>query len=649
MSSHKIENNIQRFEKRISNAILSLLAVFLITTILFAIISYQSYLQQKSLKLKDIDSAIGLFQNNLSEKLSIIASSNVFIDFFTSGISTREDLESRFLTELLPLRSSGITGYSLINLATKTSYQSGKTSDQSLAVKLCYLANRLDSENGNCYGVLKLFFSQDKIIKELKHINNSIQPCSSCTNYSLTKSGYFGNFLVDDQSQFDVRVTTKLIYDNTIYYYIFIIFILFGFALFNREKLRTIVKETISNPIDLLVQKIKTQDSLSEIPEALYEINYLSSQIEAGRLQINKINEYEKQAAIGFLAASVAHDIRSPLAVLEITMSSISAAIPNAQLSILSQAIQSVRDIANNLLEQHRSQNYKVNLAIIQENGNIVRPVLLSNLLEVITSQKRLEWQNNPCDIDLRLNTNARSAWVCVAPNDIKRTISNLLNNAYEALLSSRNIYISLDYINNQLLLRIKDTGHGIPQNKIKHVLNGMSLKHPGEGFGLSNAKKYLERIQGSLKLSSSALEGTVVDVKFVPCQKPTWFPDAITTYKDSIIIVLDDDASIHNLWRHRFQTLGIPTLHFVNSQSFFTWHQANEHSHHHIVYLIDYELRNDTCNGLEILSQIYANQYSYLITSHADEIAVQKNCEDLGIWLIPKNLSAEVEITLQS
>jgi hypothetical protein len=151
MSSLKVDYDIQQFEKKISNAIFALLIVAIaITTILFAIISYQNHLQQKEIESKDIESAINLFQYNLSEKISIIASSNMFIDFLTSGNSTRKNLESQFLTELLPLRSSGIIGYSVINTETRANYHSGNTSDHSLTLKLCYLMNKLDSKNGNC-------------------------------------------------------------------------------------------------------------------------------------------------------------------------------------------------------------------------------------------------------------------------------------------------------------------------------------------------------------------------------------------------------------------------------------------------------------------------------------------------------------------
>ncbi|MFZ2314565.1 MAG: HAMP domain-containing sensor histidine kinase [Gammaproteobacteria bacterium] len=514
MNSHKTENNIGQFEKRISNTIIVLgIIALLITTVLFSIISYQGFIQRKSIKSKDIDVAINLFQYNFSEKLSIIASSNVFIDFFTSGVSTRNDLEARFLIEILPLRSSGVVGYSLINSETGTDYQSGQQSEKSLTVNLCYLGNRLDSENGNCYGYLKLFFSKDKIDKELMRINQSIKPCKSCEKYNLTKNGYFGNFLVANQSGFYVNITTDVKAENIVSYYLIVVIMLFSFVLFNRIKLRKIVKGAISNPIELLVQKIKSQELLVENTEALHEINYLSSQIEAGRLKVNKIKEYEKQAAIGHLSASVAHDIRSPLAVIEVIMSMISSSVPREQLSLLNQAVQSVRDIANNLLEKYRHHHQESNA--LNGNASLGHPVLLCSLIEQVISQKRYEWLNITCELTFDFEQEVRFIWINVVPGDTKRMISNLLNNAIEACEKDPRIQIQLNKANNLLELRISDNGLGISSENMEYFMEGGSSKHVGRGMGLSGAKQYMESLGGKLTLTSGVNNGAVVKLYF--------------------------------------------------------------------------------------------------------------------------------------
>jgi hypothetical protein len=199
------------------------------------------------------------------------------------------------------------------------------------------------------------------------------------------------------------------------------------------------------------------------------------------------------------------------------------------------------------------------------------------------------------------------------------------------------------------LKIEIKDSGNGIPENKIKQVLIGLSLKHKGKGLGLSSAHKYMNNIKGNLEIFSIENEGTSVNLNFPAIMKPDWFPDSINVNKSSIVVILDDDASIHNFWKHKFQENDIKSLHFMNSKSIVDWYQSNENSYQEAIYLIDYELKNDSLNGLEIFNKIEIAHRGYLITSHAEEVVIQAECEKLKIWLVPKVLVGEMQINYPS
>jgi len=225
--------------------------------------------------------------------------------------------------------------------------------------------------------------------------------------------------------------------------------------------------------------------------------------------------------------------------------------------------------------------------------------------------------------------------------------ISNLLNNAYEALTKNRKISITMIFIQERLQLQIHDSGLGIPKNQLRHVLNGSSLKHTGEGLGLTGAKKYMSDLGGEIKLSSKLNEGTAVTLLFPIKNKPHWYPDSITLSNKTPIIILDDDTSMHNFWRHQLQSHSLFAIHFTNSKDCFEWYDNNPHLRDIALYLIDFELRNDMQNGLNILTKIDVKSRGYLITSHAEDIVIQQNCEHLGVWLIPKTLAGEITMNL--
>jgi len=96
----------------------------------------------------------------------------------------------------------------------------------------------------------------------------------------------------------------------------------------------------------------------------------------------------------------------------------------------------------------------------------------------------------------------------------------------------------------------------------------------------------------------------------------------------------------MHNLWRQRLQTKGVKYLHFFQSRNLIDWCQENQNSCGRAIFLFDYEIQNDQYNGLELLEKFDAKSRGYLITSHAEEVMIQKCCEQLGVWLIPKIIS---------
>ena len=83
----------------------------------------------------------------------------------------------------------------------------------------------------------------------------------------------------------------------------------------------------------------------------------------------------------------------------------------------------------------------------------------------------------------------------------------------------------------------------------------GISLgKVGGTGLGLSSAREFAEGLGGALEIRSTLGLGTIVALKIPLCFPPSWFVPEILVSKDAEICVLDDDPSIHEVWRERFE-----------------------------------------------------------------------------------------------
>lgn len=494
----------------------------------------------------------------------------------------------------------------------------------------------------------------DSIIFSMK-IPASIERCPECIQKKVSRNDKYFYFLRLKVSlvPLDMRLNALkfqiIISLGLIFILAAIISNILAKKLVSRvQKINMIAKEILSSSnLNLKVDIPGKPDEISHLAETFNKMT------NALKLSQEALVESEKMHAIVKVAGELAHDIRSPLAVMEITLTALQSDIPSSQKLILSEAIQNVRDIANNLLARYRQTSENTNIEstpltnLPQDDGNITRPILLSSIIELVLSQKRQEWSLYPCQLSSTIATSAIDQWIEAAPNNIKRVLSNLLNNAYEALQKNRTISVDLTKIDNSLCLKLTDTGRGIPVEKINEVMNGLSLKHEGQGLGLTSSKNYLANMGARLSLTSVESVGTEVTISFPIMTKPSWFPLVISIPQASAVIILDDDTSIHNLWRHRLGPYDVRCYHFLSSKEILEWRKDNLSLFNEAILLIDYELKNDSNNGLVLFEIFNPQSRGYLITSHHEEVFIQQQCKRLGVNLIAKSLMGMVAIQL--
>lgn len=211
---------------------------------------------------------------------------------------------------------------------------------------------------------------------------------------------------------------------------------------------------------------------------------------------------HEKNSALFNLVARVAHDISSPIAVMEMGLYQIEKTHVKKDTTILRIALQRIRDITNNLLDQYRDQSAP-------------QFIFIKTLLEEVVFLKRYEWREKNCELTSCFNTISEFDQVIGIATEIKRLLSNLLNNAIEACKQNANIQVTANKVDGDIEISISDNGTGISAEKISRYLDGESSKHSGVGLGLSSAKQYMEKISGELLVISELAIGTTIKLKF--------------------------------------------------------------------------------------------------------------------------------------
>jgi len=92
----------------------------------------------------------------------------------------------------------------------------------------------------------------------------------------------------------------------------------------------------------------------------------------------------------------------------------------------------------------------------------------------------------------------------------VRRALTNLLNNAIQAMPDGGTLGISVFCEVAKVVLTVKDTGVGIPE-EVKHKLFTpmVTTKSKGQGLGLAVVKRLVESLNGNITFESQEGKGT--------------------------------------------------------------------------------------------------------------------------------------------
>jgi PAS domain S-box-containing protein len=356
-----------------------------------------------------------------------------------------------------------------------------------------------------------------------------------------------------------------------------------------------------------------------------------------------------KQALINS-AAQISHDIRSPLAALNTVLRNLST-VPEDQRILIRNAVRRINDIANNLLVEYRDESKGSSASSGIEPDQTIFPELLSSLLDTLISEKKAQVGDRDIELNLEIDALAFGSFVKIDPILFKRTISNLLNNAIEAIENRGEVSIKLEKRENYARISVQDTGKGIPPDVLEKIKQGgMSLdKEGGTGIGISSSLVIIKKCGGNFDMLSKPNEGTTVIIDLPIAPAPSWFQEQLILQPGTILAVVDDDESIHAIWTLRCRSFlsDITLKHFHHSKALDEYCKTTDLSK--TQFLVDYELLDSPEVGLELIERLNLGNCAILVTSRYEEAKVRAHADKLGVKIIPKNYSPFIPISLAS
>lgn len=162
--------------------------------------------------------------------------------------------------------------------------------------------------------------------------------------------------------------------------------------------------------------------------------------------------------------------------------------------------------LVNNLIDISRIDIGYYNLQ--PSNYNIVKVIedITLSIAEYVKHKK----------INLIFNTDVEEITLACDPDKIERVMLNLLSNAIKYTDDNGYIYVSLNKVNEDVVVSVKDSGVGIPNDKLELIFDRfgqandiLSRRCEGSGIGLSIVKSIVEMHGGKIEVFSEIGKGS--------------------------------------------------------------------------------------------------------------------------------------------
>jgi len=262
--------------------------------------------------------------------------------------------------------------------------------------------------------------------------------------------------------------------------------------------------EFISKPFDIkemrkIVKRASEKRLIEKRSERLIaDLNILNNNLKERMAQL------ENMATIGQLSAEIIHDINNLLTIIygytQILVKELDIQnLPERNkkyIEIIEQEINRCRHITRSILELAKAKK-----TIVDTDINVIVKKVVE-LFEHSTLGKNIKFT-------LQLD---KIPSIKADPYQLHQAIVNIVLNSIQSMEVPGSITITTGLSDNNILLSIKDTGKGIPEELIQKITDPfITEKEGGTGLGLAIASRVIKNHNGKLKINSQPGIGTEV------------------------------------------------------------------------------------------------------------------------------------------
>jgi signal transduction histidine kinase len=224
----------------------------------------------------------------------------------------------------------------------------------------------------------------------------------------------------------------------------------------------------------------------------------------------------DRLATLGEMAAAMAHEIKNPLAGIEVMAGLLRRQVPDKQ---------GAQSLVNDIINEAKMAN-----AIVQEMLEFVRPVRLqldrASLTEALNSAVTMaDGKARRGDIRVDIDVSAALPQIQGDRHQLTQVFANLLINAYEALDGAGTIALTARLLESgeegallpdgyhpvpTVVVDVCDNGPGVSAELTDKIFNPFFTTKPqGSGLGLAIVRKIVDAHEGRIDVRGGAGQGT--------------------------------------------------------------------------------------------------------------------------------------------
>ena len=258
--------------------------------------------------------------------------------------------------------------------------------------------------------------------------------------------------------------------------------------------------------------RVRDAERTDEIGQLALQFNEMTAKLEKTRELETQLQEAEKSAVVGRLAAAIAHEIRNPLNYINLTLDHLRAKFAPEETT--------KRGDFEKLTAQLKTEVGRINqqisdfLRYSRPTKLNIQPIEARRVVE--DSLRIVKPQADDQNIEISVTESANLAKIRGDAEVLRSVFNNLFINAVQAMEKnggSLNIVISPD--DRFVKIEIIDTGEGIPPENLDKIFEPyFSTKETGTGLGLAIVKKIVDDHSGTISAESDLNEGTKFTVR---------------------------------------------------------------------------------------------------------------------------------------